>query len=90
MKTNNWQQSEQIISSWRSTLSRILLEYVDEEWFILSSSKINWQLDWWLPFEKKYFTTKFLPLILDIAKDMKQAKEFLWMNTRVEDNILSL
>lgn len=90
MKITNWLQAEQIISSGRKILESILWEYVDEEWYAISVAKRNWQIEWWLPFEEKYFRTKFLPLTLEITKDMKQAKEYLGLNTKVEDLIQEL
>ncbi len=90
MKITNWLQAEQIISSGRKVLESILWEYTDEEWYAISAAQRNWQIEWWIPFEEKYFKTKFLPLTLEIAKDMKQAKEYLGLNTRVEDLIQEL
>lgn len=90
MKIKKWQHAEQIISQGKQILDRILLEYVDERWCMISASERNWRIEWWIPFEEKYFKTQFLPLTLEIASDMKQAKEYIGLNTRVEDKILEL
>ena len=90
MKITNWLQAEQIISSGTKILETFLLEYYDENSRWLGIAEIHGQIEWWIPFEEKYFKTKFLPLTLEIAKDMKQAKEYLGLNTRVEDLIQEL
>lgn len=87
MKIKNWQHAEQIISSGAKILEKILSEYSDEDGCGLLGSQINGQLQCYLIFEEKYFRTKFLPLTLEITKDMKQAKEYLWLNAQFETKV---
>lgn len=90
MKIKNWQHAEQIISSGKEVMIYILQSYSDQESHGMSITTILWQIQWWMKFEERYFNTKFLPITTKIVRDVKQAKEYLWLDTRVEDLILEL